>query len=234
METSIDNVEVVLLRIPRKRGMAPTENLLVRIHSGDGISGVGACQYESRYGETAAEAALVIQKHYTPLLLNENPLNIETIMAKLDAFMPDHLASKAAIDIALHDLKGKILNVPVYELLGGRARDKVQLLAPQVSRGEPIEQAKEAARLVGEGFKALKLRVGGADVEKDIQRSKKLDRRWVVQLKYELTPTNIILRRQQSASSADWNPLISPGWKTPFQAATSKVSHTCAARFACR
>src|SRR5215467_1080654 len=64
--------------------------------------------------------------------------------------------------------------------------------------------------------------------------SKKLDRRWVVQLKYELTPTNIILRRQQSASSADWNPLISPGWKTPFQAATSKVSPTCAARFACR
>ena len=97
------------MSIPRKRGMAPAENLLVRIHSGDGASGVGACQYESRYGETAAEAALVIQKHYTPLLLKENPLNIETIMAKLDSFMPEHLASKAAIDIALHDLKGKML-----------------------------------------------------------------------------------------------------------------------------
>src|SRR5215472_16814049 len=46
--------------------------------------------------------------------------------------------------------------------------------APQVSRGEPIEQAKEAARLVGAGFKALKLRVGGADVEKDIQRVKEV------------------------------------------------------------
>ena len=107
MAPVIDNVEVVLLSIPRKRGMAPAENLLVRIHAGDGASGIGACQYESRYGETAAEAALVIQKHYTPLLLKENPLNIETIMAKLDSFMPDHLASKAAIDIALHDLKGK-------------------------------------------------------------------------------------------------------------------------------
>jgi L-Ala-D/L-Glu epimerase len=140
------------LSIPRKRGMAPAENLLVRIHT-DGVTGVGACQYESRYGETAAEAALVIQKHYTPLLLKDNPLNIETIMAKLDAFMPEHLASKAAIDIALHDLKGKMLNVPVYELLGGRARDKVQLLAPQVSRGEPVEQAKEAARLVAKASK---------------------------------------------------------------------------------
>ena len=173
MAPSIDKVEVVLLSIPRKRGMAPAENLLVRIHA-DGVSGLGACQYESRYGETGAEAALVVEKHYTPLLLKENPLNIESLMAKLDAFMPEHLSSKAAMDIALHDLKGKILNAPVYELLGGRARDKVQLLAPQVSRGEPVEQAREAARLVGEGFKALKLRVGGADVEKDIQRVKEV------------------------------------------------------------
>jgi L-Ala-D/L-Glu epimerase len=174
MATLIDKVEVVLLNIPRKRGMAPAENLLVRIHASDGTSGLGACQYESRYGETAAEAGLVVEKHYTPRLLKENPMNIENIMAKLDAFMPDHLASKAAIDIALHDLKGKILKMPVYQLLGGRAREKVQLLAPQVSRGEAIEQAKEAARLVGEGFKALKLRVGGADAEKDIERVKEV------------------------------------------------------------
>ncbi|MBI2531415.1 MAG: mandelate racemase/muconate lactonizing enzyme family protein [Deltaproteobacteria bacterium] len=174
MAPSIDKVEVVLLNVPRNRGMAPAENLLVRIYSNDGISGVGACQYESRYGETGSEAAHVIAKHFTPLLLKENPLNIETIMAKLDAFMPEHLASKAALDIALHDLKGKMLNLPVYELLGGRARDRVQLLAPQVSRGEPVEQAREAARLIGEGFKALKLRVGGADVEKDIQRVKEV------------------------------------------------------------
>jgi L-Ala-D/L-Glu epimerase len=174
MAPVVDKVEVVLLSIPRKRGMAPAENLLVRIYSTDGASGVGACQYEARYGETGAEAALVIQKHYTPLLLKENPLNIEIIMAKLDAFMPEHLASKAAIDIALHDLKGKMLSVPVYELLGGRARDKVQLLAPQVSRGEPIEQAEEAARFVSQGFQAVKLRVGGADVEKDIRRVKEV------------------------------------------------------------
>src|SRR4029434_4870106 len=123
------------------------------------------CQYESRYGETAAEAALVIQKHYTPLLLKENPLSIESIMAKLDSFMLEHLASKAAIDIALHDLTGKMLNAAVYDMRGGGEADKVQRLAPQVSRGEPIEQAEEAARLIGEGFKALNLRVGGADVE---------------------------------------------------------------------
>ncbi|MBI4527855.1 MAG: mandelate racemase/muconate lactonizing enzyme family protein [Deltaproteobacteria bacterium] len=174
MASIIDRVEVVLLNVRRRRGMAPAENLVIRISSSDGVSGVGACQYESRYGETGPEAVLVIQKHYAPLLLKQDPLSIETIMARLDAFIPEHLASKAAIDIALHDLKGKLLNVPVYELLGGRAREKVQLLAPQISRGEPIEQAKEAARLVGEGYRALKLRVGGADVEKDVERVKEV------------------------------------------------------------
>jgi L-alanine-DL-glutamate epimerase-like enolase superfamily enzyme len=174
MTPFIERVEVVLLNVPRRRGMAPAENLLVRIRSNDGASGIGACQYESRYGETGAEAALVVQKHYAPLLLKSDPLNIEALLAKLDAFMPEHLASKAAVDIALHDLKGKLLDVPVYQLLGGRAREQVQLLAPQIGRGEPIEQARAAARLAGEGYKALKLRVGGADVEKDIQRVKEV------------------------------------------------------------
>jgi muconate cycloisomerase len=170
MALSIDQIEVVVLKTPRKNRMAPTEQLLVRIRSSDGANGIGACQYESRYGETAGEAALVVEKHYTPLLLKENPLNIEVIMAKLDAFIPEHLASKAAVDLALHDLKGNLLKAPVYELLGGRARDRVELLAPQVSRGEPMEQAKDAARLIEQGFRALKLRVGGADVETDVER----------------------------------------------------------------
>jgi L-alanine-DL-glutamate epimerase-like enolase superfamily enzyme len=91
-------------------------------------------------------------------------------MAKLDQFIPGHLASKATIDIALHDLKGKMLNVPVYELLGGLARPRVQLLAPQIQRADANSQAAEAARLVEQGFKALKLRVGGSDVSDDVNR----------------------------------------------------------------
>ena len=94
-------------------------------------------------------------------------------MAKLDAFMRN-IWHRRPPSTSRSMISGKMLNVPVYELLGGRARDKVQLLAPQVSRGEPIEQAEEAARFVSQGFQAVKLRVGGADVEKDIQRVKEV------------------------------------------------------------
>jgi L-Ala-D/L-Glu epimerase len=170
----IDNIQAVLLLIPRKRGMSLSENLVVQIRSSDGVLGVGACQYEPRFGETGAEAALLVNEHYAPLLINEDPLSIESAMAKLDDFIPEHLPSKAAVDIALHDLKGKTLGVPVYHLLGGLARQKVQLLAPQISRVSPKEQAKEAAQWVEKGFKALKLRAGGSNVEEDIERVKEV------------------------------------------------------------
>jgi len=174
MARSIAKVEAALLSVPRNKGFSPAEVLLVQIHSSDGQRGVGSCQYEFRYGEAASEACELVKRYYAPLLLNEDPFTIEPLMAKLDQFIPGHLASKATIDIALHDLKGKILNVPIYELLGGLARPRVQLLAPQIQRADAKKQADEAAKLVEQGFKALKLRVGGSDVSDDVHRVKEV------------------------------------------------------------
>ena len=144
MTITIAKIDAVLLSVPRNKGLSPAEVLLVKVHASDGKSGIGSCQYEFRYGEAASEALQLVKNYYAPLLLSENPLAIEPLMTKLDRFIPDHLASKATIDIALHDLKGKILNVPVYELLGGLARPKVQLLAPQIPRADAKTQAAQA------------------------------------------------------------------------------------------
>ena len=174
MAAKIEKVEAVLLSVPRNKGLSPAEVLLVQIHSSEGMSGIGSCQYEFRYGEAAAEALGLVRNYYAPLLLKENPFQIENILAKLDDFIPGHLASKATVDIALYDLKGKILKVPVYDLLGGLARPSVQLLAPQIPRSDPKIQAERAAKLVEQGFKALKLRAGGSDVSEDVNRVKEV------------------------------------------------------------
>jgi L-alanine-DL-glutamate epimerase-like enolase superfamily enzyme len=112
----------------------------------------------------------MVKNHYTPLLLNQNPFNIESLIGRLDTFISGHMPSKAAIDIALHDLKGKLLQVPVYHLLGGLARDKVQLIAPQIQRSGAKEQAVEAAGHVEQGFKVIKVKIGGSDIEEDLLR----------------------------------------------------------------
>ena len=105
MTATIEKVEAVLLSVPRNAGFSPAQVLLMQIHSSDGVRGIGSCQYEFRYGEAASEALGLVQNYYAPLLLKENPFEIETILTKLDRFIPGHLASKATIDIALHDLK---------------------------------------------------------------------------------------------------------------------------------
>src|SRR6185436_9141226 len=161
MNISITRLEAITLNIPRRDGRPPGENLLVRIHTTAGIAGIGSVYLVPVFGEMASTALMMVNKYYTPLLLNENPLNIESLIAKLDNFIPGHMPSKAAIDIALYDIKGKALQTPVYQLLGGLARDKVQLLAPQIQRASPKEQAKEAAMHVEEGFSVIKIKIGG-------------------------------------------------------------------------
>ena len=165
MNLSITKVEAVTLNIPRRDGRAPGENLLVRIHTSEGIMGIGSVYLVPVFGETAASALVMVKNHYTSLLLQQNPLNIESLLARLDNFIPGHMPSKAAIDIALHDIKGKVLDAPVYQLLGGLARDKVQLLAPQIQRAQCIDvqpRIADAEPLI-EGVPDRAV-VGGAEV----------------------------------------------------------------------
>ena len=61
------------------------------------------------------------------ILLGENPFNIEKIVAKMDYAVKYNNQAKAVIDFALHDIIGKQLGVPVYNLLGGLSQEKIPL-----------------------------------------------------------------------------------------------------------
>ena len=97
----------------------------VVVDTDEGISGVGEA------GLTGRELAVVgAIEHFKPLLVGQDPFRTEHIWQLLfrGGFFPaQRILSSAisAIDIALWDIKGKALGVPVYELLGGRARDRV-------------------------------------------------------------------------------------------------------------
>ena len=183
----IKKVEAVLLKIKHNREGFPgdfpiiADNLLVRIQTDAGITGIGSAHIVPAYGETADEALLMVKNQYTPLLLEADPLDIELVMRKLDGsldgsffFFVAHLPSQAAVDIALHDIKGKALGVPVYQLLGGKVRDKVKLLAPQIQRSSAQAQAVEAVQWIEKGFSSIKVKVGGNNIEEDIERVKEV------------------------------------------------------------
>ncbi len=95
------------------------------IDTDEGIYGVG------EGGITSRElASMALIEHLKPILIGQDPFRIEHIWQTLwrGGFFPAEgilSATISAIDIALWDIKGKALNVPIYELLGGRVRDKV-------------------------------------------------------------------------------------------------------------
>jgi L-Ala-D/L-Glu epimerase len=129
----------------------------------DGLVGYGEASPQEHYGESAASASALLDE--ADGLLGDDPYALDEIESRL-ASVTGELAAKAAVDIALHDLCGKLAGVPVWKLLGLRRA------GPPTSwtiwLGDPDDMARRTER-VGDRFRRLKLKLGagdGLDVER--------------------------------------------------------------------
>ena len=127
---------------------------VIRIHTDTGLSGVGqtACW---GYPEAVEKIVNTFEKY----LIGQNPMRIEhhwQYLYRMGPFRGTVLSGAiSAVDIALWDIKGKHLGVPIWELLGGNCRDKIRLhLLGGGNTPETMFDAAKAA--VAEGFTALK------------------------------------------------------------------------------
>jgi L-Ala-D/L-Glu epimerase len=122
-----------------------------------GVQGFGEGAPVERYGETALSAKAFVEEHAS--LLGDDPFALEEIGARLAA-APGEQAAKAALDGALHDLQGKLLDAPVYRLLG------LPRTGPPTSwtvwLGDPDDMARRAEKAAPR-FQRLKLKLGGGD-----------------------------------------------------------------------
>lgn len=120
--------------------------LVVKVETDEGISGWGESGLSGR--EKAVIGAL---EHYAPFLVGRDPMRAGALwqeMYRSQYFEGGRVLSAAisAIDIALYDIKGKALGVPVYQLLGGKQRDKIPLFG--TTPAEPGEEMLEQAKLL--------------------------------------------------------------------------------------
>lgn len=109
--------------------------LVVKVETDEGIYGLGEAGLSGR--ELAVIGAL---KHFREFLIGKDPLQIGRIWQELyrsQYFEGGRvlLAAQSAIDIALYDIAGKALNVPVYQLLGGKQRDVIPCFATATGAG---------------------------------------------------------------------------------------------------
>ena len=136
---------------------------LVEIVGEDGNSGWGEA-----FGPARLTAPVV--EFYKPLLVGADALATEAIWEALYNRLRDHgqkglaIEALSAVDIALWDLKGRHLGLPVHRLLGGPLRSRVEAYATGFYRkrgGDPFSYlVEEAHQRVGEGFGAIKLKLG--------------------------------------------------------------------------
>ena len=135
--------------------------VIVEIETDTGIIGVGSC------GTANAGIKAVIDQHFAPLVLGEDPFKVELLWSKMYRSSARFgrrgvaISAISGIDIALWDIMGKALGVPVYDLLGGRSKEQVQVYASRLYALKDLDQlADEARGYVKEGFTMLKQRFG--------------------------------------------------------------------------
>lgn len=157
----ITDIIAHVMEIPDPDGHTPRRNwIFVEIRTDEGLTGIGEATTE--YTELAVKAQ--IETELKPRLLDMNPLEIGRIWTlgfrhfwwRMGVV---HTSAMSGIDQALWDLKGKAAGLPVYELLGGRVRDRVRLYArvrDVFAEGEATLEEDILQAVEEEGFDAFK------------------------------------------------------------------------------
>ena len=178
----ITGIETFVVALPPRREHPTAYRMdvlgryvIIRITTDAGIVGYGEStvlpdwggDHGRYYGESVGTTQLMIRDFFAPQLVGEDPFRISHLMGKLGNLIKGYPYAKAAIDIALHDIKGKALGVPVYELLGGLYRREVRM-AHSIGILEDERVVAEAREAVSEGIGTIKLKIG-KDGRRDVR-----------------------------------------------------------------
>jgi len=167
----ITEVDPVVVSVPLKipvRGVhgtiATQRSVLVRVATADGVDGWGNVDPVGGYSTVSADEVASVIGRLAPALLGADALNAQRALVAMDAVVEGKLEAKAAIEMALLDLAGRALGVPVTTLLGGRVRDEVHFNA-WIGTVPPEQAAGEATEWAARGFRSAKIKLDGATEE---------------------------------------------------------------------
>lgn len=176
----IKRIVTALVDIPTKRphkmSMVTVDKIshvIVRVQTDNGIEGLGEASILGgpTWSEESAESVMAMINNYlAPILINENPEQLEKIREKMNAYRGNYFA-KSAMEMALFDIVGKYRGLPVYDLLGGLVNKELPL-SWTLASGDTQKEIEEAKEKVKAGHFIFKLKTGALPLDKDIERVK--------------------------------------------------------------
>ena len=132
--------------------------IILEIHTDEGIVGLGEC-----VGPTIPTLATIVNEEFAQFLIGQDPLRVELLTRRLEEFSRNYIKvayhAISGIEMALLDIKGKWLNTPVYQLLGGACKKEIGW-AGYLFIDEPEINAKRALEYKNQGYKEIKIKVG--------------------------------------------------------------------------
>jgi len=182
----IINVETICLAVPLEKPvpmsfglMTHRKSCLVHIETDEGIDGWGE-SFTNHPHWALEERKITIDKGLKPLVVGEDPLNINKLLNKMynslniiglqSGARGQFIQAMSGIDIALWDLKGKYHGLPIYEFLGGKIMDKAHVYASGLDPQNLEEQVRDGLAC---GIQSFKMKVGFGR-ENDIKSVEKL------------------------------------------------------------
>ena len=172
----IARIETVITRPPiRHSGMLgvgaleSVESVIVRLQTDEGIEGVGESSPWPVFAGNAFAIKETIDRYLAPAVIGRSVTDIEAILLAMDAVHYAAHFAKAGVEMAVLDAAGKALGRPVYDLLGGLVRDRVNLSYSVTN--QVIEKDLDEIRwLLDQGFKVLKIKTGVLPARIEVER----------------------------------------------------------------
>ncbi|MDH5467805.1 MAG: dipeptide epimerase [Candidatus Aminicenantes bacterium] len=145
-----------------------TTNIFLKFETDKAIAGFGCAAPDLQItGETPESVLQAVNNVISPSIKGSDPLRRAMLTERLAPLLKSQSSALAAVDMALHDILGKVSGLPLWKLLGGfRDRIRTSVTIGILPEEETIIRAQE---FVAQGFKSLKLK-GGIDVDSDIAR----------------------------------------------------------------
>jgi muconate cycloisomerase len=149
------------------------KRVILQLRTADGILGLGEAQAWEPFGGTAEGTAAALNVYLRPVVEGADPAAISALMARCDGALAGHPEAKAAIEMALFDILGKRLNVPVHALLGGAVRDAIPL-SFSIAAPDFAADLDRARAMVETGHRIFKMKTGFLSPSEDLSRFERL------------------------------------------------------------
>lgn len=176
----IQDITVHQISIPAKAvhshgsgDVADINAVVLQIETDTGITGWGEASPWPVFTGTAEGNAAALHVHMRPHLIGQDPVQVERLLNTVEKVVVGHSEAKAALEMALLDITGKISGLSVCELVGGRMRDSMGM-SFSIANPDFDADLDDIAAMWEDGVRIFKFKTGFASHQFDVMRCEKL------------------------------------------------------------